>query len=196
MKVLTTEDEHKKYIKKYYQTNYFSFLIMCFMMKCGLDFVCEPFFQKYDSFNNSDSIVKLLVASMMWALFFSVFMHLFMKQNTKKMYPRECSENYEGYDYYLSCSYGGFTFAKPGFLFIGENKISFVRKKKNQIEVFLQVEDIKASDISVVKDKRHILTKFLLGNSIDYLQIKQNNQSHKFWIHEPERVKSIILENK
>ena len=194
MKVIKTETEHQNYINEYHNTKYIPFFILCFFIKACLDLLGENFFDNYGSFSKGENIVELVVTSLLWALVFSVIFHFYTKINNKAIYTHECPENFEGYDHYLSCNYRSGRYSRPGFLLIDENKIAFVRKKKKQMEMFIEVDHMLDSEIEIVDLKKNrILTRFLLGNSYKYIEINQNGRTHQFIVHNPENIKKMIL---
>ena len=194
MKVITTAKEHHQYIDTYYKTKYIPFFILCIFIKACLDILGEFFFDNYGSFSQRENIVELVVGSVLWALMFSLITHFYTKINNKAIYKHECPENFEGYDHYLSCTYSSRRYSRPGFLLVSKNKIAFVRKKKNQMEIFIEIDHILDSKIEIVALKKsRILTRFLLGNTYKYIEINHNGRTHQFIVHDPENIKKMIL---
>jgi hypothetical protein len=194
MKVITTAKEHQQYIDKYYNSKYIPFLIICIFIKASFDLLGEIFFDNYGSFSQRENIVELVVTSVLWALMFSIIFHFHTKINNKAIYTHECPENFEGYDHYLSCNYSSKRFSRAGFLLIDENKIAFIRKKKKQMKNFIEVDNILESEINIVELKKNrVLTRFLLGNSFEYLEIKRNGRTHQFVVYKPENIIKLIL---
>lgn len=192
MDVLSSPEAHEAFVRKNYQYRFLPVVLMVWFIDLGFELIKEGVFKGPLT---PPLLWKICLKSGLWALMFSSIYLLITKGNIFRDHAYGCPQTFEGYHAYTPATYGKLDFAKSGFVFLGDQKLLFVKQKKKEMVIGLELDHVQACDFKVVVEKKRWLTRFILGNTPVIVHINEGEKVHRFCVEDPEKMKTVLFKN-